>query len=202
MYCTIKNVLGLCPAAGRWPTRRSCSVPHYDHLGRGIHNALHSKSGAIHHGADDNASGVAAIIEIARAMARRPQKLPRQLLFIAFTGEEWGYFGSSHYVNHPVLPLEKTIAMLNFDMVGRLRNNTLIMKALPTGAGLSRVVRARQSPARLPAHRAGRRLGLQRLRRVLRQEAAGDGLLHRPPRRLSPPQRYLREALSARHEAA
>jgi hypothetical protein len=137
VHCTIKNVLGLLPGDGSLATETVVVGAHYDHLGRGIHNALHSKTGAIHHGADDNASGVAAIIEIARAMSHRPQKLRRQLLFISFTGEEWGFFGSSHYVNHPVIPLDETVAMINFDMVGRLRSNTLIMKGTATGAGFA-----------------------------------------------------------------
>jgi Zn-dependent M28 family amino/carboxypeptidase len=77
------------------------------------------RAGEIHNGADDNASGTAAIIEIARAAVAERTRFPRTLIFVAFAGEERGLLGSAHYVSSPQVPVENTIAMLNLDMVGR-----------------------------------------------------------------------------------
>lgn len=82
---------------------------------------------AVHNGADDNASGVAALLEVARTLSGRPKPPARTIVFVAFAGEELGLLGSAHYVAQPPIPLEQTIAMLNFDMVGRLRDNKLIV---------------------------------------------------------------------------
>src|SRR5262249_36441141 len=78
-------------------------------------------------GADDNASGTVALLEVARKLAARKEKLPRRIVFIAFTAEETGLVGSSRYVRDPVFPLDKTVAMLNMDMVGRLTDDKLIV---------------------------------------------------------------------------
>jgi hypothetical protein len=79
----------------------------------------------VHNGADDNASGTAALIEVARHLAARAEKPPRRIVFLAFTGEERGLLGSAEYVKEPIFPLESTIAMINMDMVGRLENDKL-----------------------------------------------------------------------------
>ena len=76
---------------------------------------------AIHNGADDNASGTATMLEVARRLASAPTKPRHRIVFIAFTGEERGLLGSAQYVREPRFPLEKTIAMFNLDMVGRSR---------------------------------------------------------------------------------
>ncbi|HEX5876034.1 MAG TPA: M20/M25/M40 family metallo-hydrolase, partial [Pyrinomonadaceae bacterium] len=78
---------------------------HYDHLGRGGEGSLTPNSGDIHHGADDNASGTAGLIELARVFSEQKPKLKRSIIFIAFGGEEEGLLGSNYYVNHPVAPL-------------------------------------------------------------------------------------------------
>lgn len=102
---------------------------HFDHLGWGQFGSLAtSREPAIHPGADDNASGTALLVELAERLARRP--LPRSVLFIAFNAEERGVIGSSYYVRHPLLPLDSAIAMLNFDMVGRLTQSTLTLHGL------------------------------------------------------------------------
>ena len=75
---------------------------------------------AIHHGADDNASGTTALIELARRFGAEKDRQGRRLVFIAFSGEEMGLLGSKYYVEHPLFPLESTVAMVNMDMVGRL----------------------------------------------------------------------------------
>ncbi|HYO46592.1 MAG TPA: M28 family peptidase [Gemmatimonadota bacterium] len=92
---------------------------HYDHLGWGGMGSLAPDERKIHNGADDNASGVAGVIELAQWFAAHPQ--PRTLVFAAFGAEELGNVGSSAWVKDPPWPLEKTVAMINLDMVGRLR---------------------------------------------------------------------------------
>jgi hypothetical protein len=98
---------------------------HMDHLGLGYQGgSLYSgKLPAIHYGADDNASGTAGLLELAQYFAANPTK--RSLLFMAFSGEELGLLGSAHYTRQPVIPLEKIVAMLNMDMIGRLRDDQL-----------------------------------------------------------------------------
>ncbi len=90
-------------------------------------------SSEIHHGADDNASGTAALIELARQFAKE-KKNKRTIIFIAFGGEEEGLLGSKFYVNNPVFPLEKTVAMINMDMVGRLNENKLTVGGIGTAS--------------------------------------------------------------------
>ncbi len=104
---------------------------HFDHLGKGGQGSLAVNSTEIHHGADDNASGTAALIEMARIFAKE-KKNKRTIIFIAFGGEEEGLLGSKHYVNNPIFPLEKTVAMLNMDMVGRLTENKLTVGGIGT----------------------------------------------------------------------
>ncbi|HET6890952.1 MAG TPA: M20/M25/M40 family metallo-hydrolase, partial [Pyrinomonadaceae bacterium] len=82
---------------------------HYDHLGRGGSGSLAQREGGIHHGADDNASGVAGIIELARTLTTQRPKPRRTIVFIAFSGEEEGLLGSDYYVNHPVVPIASTV---------------------------------------------------------------------------------------------
>lgn len=95
---------------------------HYDHLGRGGQGSLAANSTEIHHGADDNASGVSAMLELARQFAKE-KKNKRTLIFIAFGGEEEGLLGSQYYVSNPAFPIAKTVAMINMDMVGRLQKD-------------------------------------------------------------------------------
>ena len=104
---------------------------HYDHLGHGGQGSLAVNSTGIHHGADDNASGVAAMLELARQFVKE-KKNKRTIIFIAFGGEEEGLLGSKHYVNNPVFPLDKTIAMINMDMVGRLKDEKLTVGGIGT----------------------------------------------------------------------
>ena len=107
---------------------------HYDHLGRGGEGSgsLTPDSSDIHHGADDNASGTAGLIELARVFSAQRPKLKRSIIFIAFGGEEEGLLGSSYYVNHPVVPLANTIAMINMDMIGRMKDRKLVIGGVGT----------------------------------------------------------------------
>lgn len=107
---------------------------HYDHLGRGGEGSLAPREGEIHHGADDNASGVAGLIELARVLSTQNPKPRRTIVFIAFSGEEEGLLGSDYYVNHPVMPLGKTVAMINMDMIGRMKDRKLIIGGVGTSS--------------------------------------------------------------------
>ena len=122
-----RNVIGLLP--GHDPNLRNEAVivgAHYDHLGLGGFGSLDPDStGKVHNGADDNASGAAMLIQIASRLAQAPPA--RTVLFIAFSGEELGLLGSAYYVKQPVYSLTTTSAMINLDMVGRLRNGRLIV---------------------------------------------------------------------------
>ena len=105
---------------------------HYDHLGRGGEGSLAPRSGEIHHGADDNASGTAGVLELARIFTAQRPSLKRSLIFIAFSGEEEGLLGSSYYVNHPLIPLANTVAMINMDMIGRMKDRKLVIGGVGT----------------------------------------------------------------------
>ena len=110
---------------------------HYDHLGLGDQFSMApSQAGTtVHPGADDNASGTAGVIELARWFAGQP-KQKRGILFMTFAGEELGLLGSSFYVNHPDLPLEKAVAMINLDMIGRVREGKVYIGGAGSGSNL------------------------------------------------------------------
>src|ERR1041384_2419142 len=114
---------------------------HYDHLGRGGEGSLAPRSGEIHHGADDNASGTAGVIELARIFSTQRTKIKRSLVFIAFGGEEEGLLGSNYYVNHPLVPLANTVAMINMDMIGRMRDRKLSVGGIGTAQEWREIVR-------------------------------------------------------------
>ncbi|HEX7296780.1 MAG TPA: M20/M25/M40 family metallo-hydrolase, partial [Pyrinomonadaceae bacterium] len=105
---------------------------HYDHLGRGGQGSLAAKEGEIHHGADDNASGTAGVLELARIFSRPEFRPKRTLVFMAFSGEEEGLLGSNYYVNHPLLPLANTVAMINMDMIGRMKDRKVTIGGIGT----------------------------------------------------------------------
>lgn len=135
-----QNVVALLP--GRDAALRDEYVvigAHYDHLGHGAFGAADPTAGsAIRNGADDNASGTAAVLELARLLAeRRPR---RSVIFALFSGEELGLLGSSHFVDQPPVPLARVRAMLNFDMVGRLRDDRLIVYGVATATELPAIV--------------------------------------------------------------
>ena len=127
------NVIGVLP--GSDPKLKDEVVvigAHYDHLGRGGEGSLAARAGEIHHGADDNASGVAGMLELARMLSSQIPKPRRTVVFIAFGGEEEGLIGSSYYVNHPVFPIANTVAMINMDMIGRLKEDKLAIGGIGT----------------------------------------------------------------------
>ena len=121
----IKNVVAVLEGSGPLADETIILGAHYDHLGMGGMGSLAPWTSAIHNGADDNASGTATLLEVAHRLATADEKPRRRIVFIAFTGEERGLLGSDHYVRSPLFPLEKTIAMYNLDMVGRLKSEKL-----------------------------------------------------------------------------
>lgn len=156
----VKNVLGMIPGRGRLAEETIVIGAHYDHVGMGGPGSLAPGTIAVHNGADDNASGTTALLEIARKLSLANRRLPsnetdlvgwkadepippieslasdqRRILFIAFTAEERGLLGSRYYVDHPRYALESTASMLNLDMVGRLSDGQLIVYGTGTGTG-------------------------------------------------------------------
>ncbi len=136
------NIVGILP--GSDPLLKNERVvigAHYDHLGFGHFGALDPQAeGQIHPGADDNASGTAVMLEVARRLTKLPVKPARTVIFVAFSGEELGLYGSRYYVNHAdSIPSVK--AMINLDMVGRLRENRLTVFGARSGERLSSLVR-------------------------------------------------------------
>ena len=136
-----RNVLAMIPPDGidEWIVVGA----HYDHLGLGGGNSManSSEQGKVHPGADDNASGTALVMEladsIARELAMTPKRPRRGLLFALWSGEEIGILGSAAFLANPPVSVDKIAAYVNFDMVGRLRDNRLILQ----GAGSSGVWR-------------------------------------------------------------
>ncbi len=147
-----KNVVGVLEGSGPLAEETIVVGAHYDHLGTGGADnpgslAFFGRTN-IHNGADDNASGTSLVMELARRLGKRTDPLPRRIVFMTFSGEEKGLLGSRHYVEHPLIPLDKTVMMINFDMVGRL-NDKSEMTVMGTGSkpGLEGIVDALGSDA-------------------------------------------------------
>jgi hypothetical protein len=120
------NVVGVVEGQGPLADETIVIGAHYDHLGYGGYGSrAPDQRGVIHNGADDNATGTAAVLELARRFAQADPPPARRLVFVAFSGEERGLLGSAHYVENPLFPLEKTVCMVNFDMIGWLRDSKL-----------------------------------------------------------------------------
>lgn len=150
-----QNVVAMIP--GSDPTLRGEYVvvgAHYDHLGRSAASALDpAAKDAIRNGADDNASGTAAVMELARLFAVRPAR--RSIVVVSFSGEELGLLGSQWFVEHSPVPLESVGAMVNFDMVGRLRNAKLIVYGVATATELPAIVDSANVAPRLTISAVG-----------------------------------------------
>jgi hypothetical protein len=143
----VENVLGyLPPKGGGMPGNVGDAGEHviigahYDHLGMGEKGSRDQRGrGLVHNGADDNASGVAGLLELARLFSLMDDR-PRGILFAAFAGEELGLRGSSYYTANPTLPLEKAVAMINLDMIGRLRHDRIYIGGIDQLPQLTSVV--------------------------------------------------------------
>ena len=131
---TTANVLGLLRVADTSNAEHLIIGAHYDHLGWGGEGSLAPDKVEIHNGADDNASGSAGIIELARMLSSGKKMLKRNVLFISFSGEEEGLLGSQYYVKHPLMSLNNAITMINLDMVGRLKEKTLTVQGTGTSS--------------------------------------------------------------------
>ncbi len=137
-HSDLKNVAGLL--RGSDPKLRDQIIViggHYDHLGVGDQGGsmAPAQRGQIHHGADDNASGTAGVMEMARIFSAERDHLRRSILFMTFAGEELGLLGSADYVQEPLLPLDRTIAMINLDMIGRVQKDKLYVGGTGTSPG-------------------------------------------------------------------
>jgi hypothetical protein len=129
---TVNNVLAYLPGK----TDEYIVIgAHYDHLGYGnVDSLAPSQIGQIHPGADDNASGTAGVLELARLLAPRKGQLQRGILFADFAGEELGLLGSSEWVKEPTRPVDKAVAMINMDMIGRIKDEKVFIGGTGTGA--------------------------------------------------------------------
>jgi hypothetical protein len=147
-----ENVVAILPGSdARWKNEHIIIGAHYDHLGLGHYGVIDSSAeGKIHHGADDNASGTAVLLYVAEQLSRVEPKPARTIVFAAFSGEELGLFGSRHFVNEPPLALDSARAMINLDMVGRLRHERVTVFGARSAKELSPIVT-----------QEARRLGLQ-----------------------------------------
>lgn len=140
---TSQNVLGVLPGNGTLRDEWVVLGAHYDHVGKRL---LPTGDSAIFNGADDNASGTAVVLELARLLSDHVSDggfgdgPRRSVLFIAFGAEELGLIGSERFCAQPAIPLASIVAMLNFDMVGRLRNNTLAVGGRTTALEWSQLL--------------------------------------------------------------
>ncbi len=144
------NVVGILD--GSDPTLKNEVIvigAHYDHLGHGGEGSLAPREGEIHYGADDNASGTAGMLELARLFSSQKLRPRRTIVFMAFSGEEEGLLGSNYYVNHPITPLANTVTMINMDMIGRMKDNKLIVGGVGTAPEWRQALAAANAPERM-----------------------------------------------------
>lgn len=139
---TVDNIGALLTPKTATSTESVLIGAHYDHLGLGGPSSLSgSDAPEIHNGADDNASGTSVVLEVARSLKSDPRTLRRRVAFVLFAGEESGLLGSAHFIKHAPFELSSLAAMINLDMVGRLRDRNLNVMGTKTGAGLEALAR-------------------------------------------------------------
>jgi len=153
---TIKNVVAVLRGHGPRASEFIVIGAHYDHLGRGERGSM-SRDNEIHNGADDNGSGTVALLELARLLSKT--RHDRSILFIAFTGEERGLLGSAHFVKHSPVPLEKIVAMVNLDMVGRIKDEKVFVGGTGTAEPLEAIVQTADARSPLTVEVAGAMVG-------------------------------------------
>ena len=136
----LKNVVAVLPGKGELAKEYVVIGAHYDHLGKGGPGSLRPNAQEIHNGADDNASGTAAVLELAEHYAKQGSP-GRSIIFAAFTAEESGLIGSARFVKEPPVALDKIAYMLNLDMVGRVRNKVLSVGGTGTAASLDALLK-------------------------------------------------------------
>ena len=149
-----KNVIGVLEGAGPLKDETVVIGAHYDHVGYGTFGSAGGASakGKIHYGADDNASGTTGLMELARRYGAQKDRQGRRIVFIAFSAEEIGLNGSQFYCKEPLFPLDKTVAMVNMDMIGRTKpvpadwlglfgkKDRLVVYGTGTGDGFAKLV--------------------------------------------------------------
>jgi hypothetical protein len=136
-----RNILGL--VAGSDPRLKDQTIvigAHYDHVGYGRSSNSYGPLGYIHNGADDNASGVAGLLEVLDAVKRLPTPPRRSLLFACWDSEEGGLHGSRNWISRPTVPLSRVAFAINMDMIGRMKNGRLEIYGARTAPGLRRLV--------------------------------------------------------------
>ncbi|MGD9126011.1 MAG: M28 family peptidase [Planctomycetia bacterium] len=136
-----RNVLGLLP--GSDPKLKDEIIivsAHFDHLG--------VRNGKVYNGADDNASGTASVLELARVLSHRKEPLRRSVLFAAWDGEEKGLLGSSHWAQSSTIPMDRVVAVINLDMIGRLRNDKLLVLGGGSSKQLSEMINTHAEKAK------------------------------------------------------
>jgi hypothetical protein len=140
---TVSNVLAYLPGK----TDEYIIIgAHYDHLGRGYYGSLApAQIGQFHPGADDNGSGTSGVLELARLLAPMKGKLQRGILFASFAGEELGLLGSADWVKEPTLPLDKAVAMINMDMIGRIKDEKVYIGGVGTGSDFKSLLENEQA---------------------------------------------------------
>jgi hypothetical protein len=157
-----RNVVAYLRGSGRHKDEYVVVGAHYDHLGRGETGSLaRGNRKEIHNGADDNASGTTAVIELARELshANAAQKLDRSVIFAAFVGEERGLLGSMHFTSHPPVSLEHITAMVNLDMVGRVKDNVIFVGGNGTAKDFDDLVKKADERSPLMVKNAGTDVG-------------------------------------------
>ncbi|MFQ5807122.1 MAG: M28 family peptidase [Phycisphaerae bacterium] len=157
-YLEGRNVLGLLEGDGSTDEVIVIGA-HHDHLGTvPSHSGETDKTPVIHNGADDNASGTAGVLELARVFAAGPRHR-RSLLFMTFEAEELGLLGSKHFLEHPTVALDEVRAMINLDMIGRLNQERLTLFGVPTGKEFGAILRSAADPAALEFKTPGTNAG-------------------------------------------
>jgi len=148
----VKNVIAVLEGHGPLAKEILVVGAHYDHLGYGGPGSLAKGATSIHYGADDNASGTTAVLELARRYGERKDRQGRKIVFMTFSAEERGLLGSRYYCKEPLFPLADTVAMVNIDMVGKLRpdpmtkNDKLIVQGLDTAKSFAPIVEKLNTP--------------------------------------------------------
>ena len=136
-----RNVLGIIEGSDpRLKDEVMLIGAHYDHVGYGTEENSAGPIGHIHNGADDNASGTSAVLELAEAFSRLPERPKRSILFAFWDAEEMGMLGSKYWCDHSAVSLDSVAAMVNLDMIGRLRDNRLTVYGSRTSHGFRRLL--------------------------------------------------------------
>jgi C-terminal processing protease CtpA/Prc len=136
-----RNILALLPGSDEAVRNQYILIgAHYDHVGYGTPTNSYGPLGYIHNGADDNASGVAGLLEVIEAFGQLPSAPRRSVLFAFWDGEEKGLLGSKHWAAQPTVPLSQVQTTINLDMIGRLRKGRLLVYGTRTSYGLRRLV--------------------------------------------------------------